>query len=710
MLKDLHLLPVYDSAEHDLVRELQVPLLKNSTDYLRGVGFFTSGWLRLASHGMATFIENGGKARIILSPIMEMSDWESLQMGEAAKSDLELKAVLEKRVIALRASLEKDTLNALAWMIADGVLEMRFALPRTVASMGNYHDKVGVFRDEEGSAVAIHGSLNDSVQGSLNGEAFSVFVSWVNGQLPYLQKHIDRLEALWDGRNPQFRVCLLPDAIRDQIVQLRTTEKRPYSLPADGNSTMASLPGLHCPITLHPYQEAAISSWKSAGCRGLFEMATGTGKTFTALAATVDRHVELGKVALVVLVPYLHLLEQWERNCRDFGFTPVLCSSKHGKWQIDVKSRIQDFNLGVTSNICILAVHMTAASKRFQDAIAGLKPDTLLLVGDEAHGLGSKELRNGLTPRAGMRLGLSATPRRWYDDEGTQAILEYFGKTCFEFPLEKAIGPYLTPYRYFPQLISLTDEEAEEFEDLTVRISVLAKTQQHNPDTADKIKHLLIKRARIIGGAEQKLPKLLELIQEVVDTNQRNNQETRDILVYCAPGKHLDVLHAVSRMGLRCHEFVCTVSLAERETLLDQFAKGEIQVLVAIKCLDEGVDIPSTRIAFVLASSTNPREFVQRRGRVLRRASGKTEAIVHDFIVVPPAERIGIKRDADISILKREMPRFAEFASAACNEFQARSEIREILNQYELLNLLDEKPWDVYRTLKQWDWCIDEQD
>lgn len=709
MLRELKLLQVYDSAEFNLVRDLQVPLLQHSIDYLRGVGFFTSGWLRIASQGMADFVQHGGKARVVLSPVLEKRDWEALQFGAEARFDEVLKAILAQRVNDLQLSLETDTLNALAWMIADGVLDIRFAVSRVVDYPGNYHDKVGVFRDENGDYVALHGSLNDSVQGSLNGEAFSVFTSWGEGQTPYLQKHVLRLESLWNDQNPQFRVCQIPEAILEQIVQLRTTANRPYSIP-DRSAFLEQPTGPHCPVTLHPFQQVAITNWEKAGCRGVFEMATGTGKTVTSLAAAVERYRALGRLAIIVLVPYLHLLEQWERNCRGFGFNPILCSSKHGKWQIEVKSQIQDFNLGTTSSLCILAVHMTAALPKFHSAICRLNPENTLLIGDEAHGLGSKQLRNALTTRAGMRLGLSATPRRWYDDEGTETIFSYFGQTCFEYSLDDAIGKYLTTYQYFPQLVSLSDDEMKEYEDLTAKITILAKALEHDAEARDKLKKLLLQRARVISSAEEKLPTMIRLLKSIIVDNNHNGQETRDILIYCAPGSHREVLQAVSSLGLRCHEFVHDVCLSDRERLLQQFATGDIQVLVAIKCLDEGVDVPSTKTAFILASSTNPREFVQRRGRILRLAEGKSESVVYDFIVVPQYGRLALKKETDVSILKREMPRFVEFASSAQNQFQARSAVRDMLDGYEMLNLLDEKPWDVYHNLKQWDWSSDEQD
>jgi len=701
MLPDLTLLPVYDSEYYDLIRDLQVPLLTHTKNYLRGVGFFTSGWLRLASQGIASLIAKGGYARVVLSPILDKADWEAFKFGETAKTDAVLRKALSRNIDELAKTLQHDTRNALAWMIADGVLEFRFAIPRDRMSAGDYHDKVGIFIDGHGNRVAVHGSLNDSIKGSLNGEAFSVFKSWDAGQAPYVEMHQTRLEALWNNQNQQFRVYCIPDAIREKFIQLRTSPDPPYTRPA---SYQVSSVSPHCSAKLHDYQQTAIDAWRQAGYRGIFEMATGTGKTITSLAAATAVYQEHGRLAVLILVPYLHLLEQWERNCQQFGFTPILCSGEHGRWQIDVKSAIQDFNIGVMSNLCVLAVHKTAAIDRFASAIRRLPVENTLLIGDEAHGLGATHMRKALTESAGLRLGLSATPRRWFDDEGTDTIFRYFGPTCFEYSLDQAIGKFLTPYEYYPQLVSLTDDEVDLYDEFTQKIIAIASAAEHDQDARERMQKLLLQRARIISSAQHKLPALLKLLRRMQDEYRQRGDEPTGILIYCAPGGHKSVLQAVAALGFRCHEFVHEVSLSEREQLLAQFDAGDIQVLVAIKCLDEGVDVPSTRTAFVLASSTNPREFVQRRGRILRRAPGKERAVIYDFLVVPPPERLELKIGADVSILQREMPRFVEFASSATNQFSARSAVRDILDRFEMLNLLDEKPWDVYHTLKRWDW------
>ncbi|MFA4835144.1 MAG: DEAD/DEAH box helicase family protein [Dehalococcoidia bacterium] len=704
MLRSLDLQPVYDSADHDLVQDLIVPLLANSQLYLRGVGYFSSGWLRLAVQGLSRLVENGGKAKIVVSPIMEKSDWEAIQRGDDARHNDVLRSVLEKSIESLATALETDTLNALAWMICDDVLDFRFAVAREGFAGGDYHDKVAVFTDELGDRVAIHGSFNDSVKASLNGEAFSVFKSWEDGQKPFVEQHHRRLDELWERGNRQFKVFRIPEAAREKLIKLRSKDSRPYHLPPRIEPTsMSGRDEPHCSVRLYDYQKEAIQSWTSSNCQGVFEMATGTGKTFTSLACAINRYETLGRLAVVIIVPYLHLIDQWKDNCEAFNFRPILCSSAHSNWQLQVKQKIQDFNIKAVDNICILAVHKTAATGGFAKAVSGLKPESTMLIGDEVHGLGSKVLRQAMISNAGMRLGLSATPKRWFDDKGTEAMFSYFGPICVEFPLEKAIGQYLTRYEYRPELVSLSEDEMQQYEALTSRIAKLVKMNAGTEDMDDRLKILLMERATLVSSAVEKQQRLVAILKQLMQEADKEGRELRHILVYCAPGSHRDILTAVAHLGLRCREFVHTVPMDERQKILTQFTKGDVQVIVAVKCLDEGVDIPATRMAFLLASTSNPREFVQRRGRVLRLADGKEKATIYDFIVVPREDLVPLKRDVDASLLKREMPRFAEFACSASNEFEARTKIRPILDQYEMLGLLDQRPWDIYHKLAKAD-------
>lgn len=700
MLRTLRLLHVYDSADHDLVHELLVPLLKHSVEYFRGVGFFSSGWLRIASYGIAGLIENGGKAKFVVSPMLEKKDWDAFLLGEEAKHEIWLKQILEKNINDLAIALEQDTRNTLAWMVADELLEFKFAIPRDFSSIGDYHDKVGIFTDQNNDQVAIHGSFNDTIRGSLNGEAFSVFKSWENGQKTYVSTHKDRLYRLFYHGNNQFIVYTIPQTARSSFLRLRSSAARPYHLPLHSKITIPDYRREpQSSIKMYDYQQEAVTSWVANDCHGIFEMATGTGKTITSLSAAINRVEILGKLILIILVPYLHLLVQWQRVCEKFGFITILCSGKHSGWQRDVFSKIQDFNIGVLKSVCIISVHNTATTDKFKKATQQAPSQFTMFIGDEIHALGARNMQKALLFDSTMRLGLSATPHRWFDDIGTRALLEYFGEVCFEFPLEDAIGKYLTPYEYNPIPIQLLEDELAEYGFLSSKISTLL-TQRENEDqeTLEALKMLLIRRTQIIASAQKKYPALLTMLSERIENAKNIGEDIRGILVYCAPGTHKDVLKSVSSLGLKCHEFVHTLSLNNREKILEQFAKGTIQVLVAIKCLDEGVDIPSTRIAYFLASTTNPREFVQRRGRILRRFEGKTKAEIYDFVVLPEPPS-NFNRDLGKSILRREMPRFTEFASSALNEFEARVVVRQLLNQYGMLHLLDERPWDVYHEL-----------
>lgn len=694
MLRDLNLHPVYDSSEYDLVADLIVPLLANSVAYHRGVGFFTSSWLRLAAQGLAKLAENDGRAKLVMSPVIERRDWEAIQLGEKAKADDVVMRLLQRRVEDLRKSLEEDTLNTFAWLIADGLVDIQFAVSRNVEELGMYHDKVAYFVDGNDDAVAIHGSFNDSMQGTLNGEAFSVFRSWDQGQSPFVSQHKDRLMRLWNDQNAQFHVVALPEAIRSQIVSLRNTATRPYRLPAQPSAFVRGNDSLSIPVSLFDYQQAAIASWNVSGCRGIFEMATGTGKTYTALAAAVDKSKQLDQLACVILVPYLHLVSQWEEHCRRFGFAPVLCSGSHPGWQSRLRSAISDFKLGVP-HICVLAVHNTAAGEEFSRMIRELAPETCLLVADEAHALGAQHMRAALHDVAGMRLGLTATPRRWYDEEGTAALLRYFGSVCYEFTLEQAIDrQFLVPYHYYPIAVTLDADEEESVACLTRRIAMLARQPERSLEEQEEMDRLFRERARVLASAKAKDDVVLAAMRRHMEDRRRAGKSVRDILVYCAPGRHRHVLKRVAELGLTCHEFVHDVTPRERTRLLREFGAGRLQALIAIKCLDEGVDVPSTQQAFFMASTTNPREFIQRRGRVLRRAAGKDSASIWDCVIVP-----SVNSSADVAgyLLRREMPRVAEFTAAAVNKYGARDVLRPYLDRYQMLHLADMKPWDVYR-------------
>lgn len=688
MLSDIDLLPVYDSSQFNLITDLQVPLLKESNFYMRGVGFFTSGWIEMAIEGIIPFIGNGGKAYFITSPILDPKDREAIIEGKKAITDVKIYNILLSQCDDIMTSISSKKRQLLSWLIADKVLTFKFALPRNNDIDSLYHDKVGIFSDAAKNIVAIHGSINDSAKACFNGEGLSVFKSSDLGQKPYVEMHSRRLQSLWDNENSQFYVSNFPPELTDQMSSECKETQRPYSFPKDVNI----IP------TLRDYQNEAIKAWWDQGGCGIFEMATGTGKTFTALGAFQFAFLKKKRLAAVIIVPFLHLMEQWGESCRKFGLSPVFCSSTNENWQIELQKQIFNFKNKFTNQLCIISVHKTASSEKFIRHINKIPSENAIFIGDEVHNLGATHLCRALENTIQFRLGLSATPHRWYDETGTERIRHYFGDICFEYPISKAIEEkQLVPYDYYPTFVTLTDEEKSEYNVITEKISHYSGKDLKVEDK-EKLKFLLLKRARILGSAENKLPELLKLLQKAIHDNKDGIKGIRGILIYSAIGKIKEIVKPVASLGLRCACFDSTIPLNKREILLKEFTSGEIQVLIAMKCLDEGVDVPATQTAYILASSTNPKEFVQRRGRVLRPSENKKDASIFDFIIFPEHDFFS---ENDKSLVKREMPRFAEFTADARNKFEARSTISSTLIKNGLGLLMDLKPWDIYKKIKE---------
>ena len=690
MLDKQFIKEIYSSDEESLTDAFISPMLSCSIEYWRGVGFFTSGWIRTVCNGIINLTKNGGKAFIVTSPNLNESDIESIKFGEEAKKSKIIHRKLSESIDDLREEIDTNTLNVLSWMISDEILNFKIAIP-ILNNNADYHDKIGVFIDEVGNKVVYHGSYNDSIQGSINGESFSVFKSWNEGQNIYAQTHYNKLYKLWNYGNKQFNVIEIPKAIKENLIKLKNNE-RPYN-----NSNYKNKSIFNNKIKLRDYQKEAIKNWKNENYMGLFEMATGTGKTITALSAANEIYIKDKKLVTLIIVPFLHLLEQWKLNCNLFGIEPLLCSGEHTGWDRKLLLKIEEYKFFKNEHLCIITVHKTSTSEKFiKYTNKIIEHNDCLLIADEAHGLGSKHLRRSLNTKIKYRLGLSATPKRWYDDEGTDYLINYFKCICFKFDLENAIeSGFLTKYNYYPTLLELTEDEKEIYQQYTNQIKKIKGFK--DKVTEDKIKKLLILRSKIINEAENKIPILINLLKEKIKTASLKNNEINHILIYCAPGQHKIIMKIVAELGLRCLDFVQDVNLKKRSELIERFTNGDIQVLIAIKCLDEGVDIPSTKIAYFLSSTTNPKEFIQRRGRILRLSPNKNKAELYDFLVVPNINDSINKSEIDIALLKREMPRFSEFSLLAANQFEARSKIIDLLDAFEMTNLFDKTPWDIYK-------------
>ncbi|WP_373542590.1 DNA phosphorothioation system restriction enzyme [Chamaesiphon sp.] len=450
-------------------------------------------------------------------------------------------------------------------------------------------------------------------------------------------------------------------------------------------------PQLPTDLQLRSYQQQAVSNWFKNQGRGTLKMATGSGKTITALAIAHQLYQQIGLQVLVVICPFRHLVTQWGRECEKFNLQPILaCESIH-KWQSKFSYQLARIHTGQQKFLTIVTTNETLITPGFQSQLKYL-PDRTLMIGDEVHNLGAKKRESSLPRNVGLRLALSATPERHYDDIGTQNILDYFGDILQpEFTLKDAIAcGALVHYLYYPILVELTPDESDRYLKLTRAISrkLLYNSQnrrsQDEFDTPD-LTPLLMQRARLIGAAANKLVALKTLMQARLDTSHT--------LFYCGDGSSdstqqlTAVTHLLgTELGYRVNTYTAATSLPEREQLRHQFESGELQGLVAIRCLDEGIDIPAIKHAVILASSSNPRQFIQRRGRILRPALGKDRATLYDMVVLPPEldrGTLAIERN----LLKKELLRLIEFADLADNAAAARTQLLTLQKRYGLLDI-----------------------
>ncbi|MEG5053334.1 MULTISPECIES: DNA phosphorothioation system restriction enzyme [unclassified Microcoleus] len=444
-------------------------------------------------------------------------------------------------------------------------------------------------------------------------------------------------------------------------------------------------------LQLRQYQRVAVANWFANQGRGTLKMATGSGKTITALAIATELYNKINLQVLLVICPYCHLVNQWARESEKFGLKPILAFDSARSWQNKLAAGLYEVRSGDRAFLTIITTNATLMGDSLRSQLRYF-PEKTLIIGDEVHNLGAPRLGESLPRNIGLRLALSATPERHFDEQGTEAILDYFGPVLQpELTLADAIRQKaLVHYLYYPILVELTEAETRKYSRLTQKIG-WALWGDEKVEENDALTTLLMQRARLIGAAANKLVALRELMIHRLDTAHT--------LFYCGDGalegggrrnnnRQLTETAKLlgSELGYRVNTYTAATPLAERERLRQQFESGELQGLVAIRCLDEGVDIPAIRNAVILASSSNPRQFIQRRGRILRPHPGKERATLFDMIVLPPdlgRETLEVERN----LLRKELKRFLEFADLADNAGEARVKLLQIQRHYGLLDI-----------------------
>jgi len=703
-LKDLSIRDEYRSDSCNIIEDFYVPCLERATRYDRAVGFFSSSSMASVSQGLTAFIRSGGQMRLVTSPKLSQDDIEAIVQGLKQRDEVISAALMRELAVELPKILQ-DRLQALSWLLSQGLLEIKLAVPRTLRKLGLYHEKLGIFADQDGHLVAFAGSANESASALIdNFECLEVYCSWDQGVRQRALRKAEHFHNLWVNQTQNVEVVAFPEAVAQKLIDRYCPDQSPTQEPkaagTEGTYHLipSGIPRLPKHLTLRPYQQEAVNNWFKNEGRGTLKMATGSGKTITALAIAAELYQKCQAQnkplqALLIVCPYRHLVTQWAEEARKFGLQPILAFDKVQTWQKELQSQLMDVSLGSRPFVSVITTNATLMRDTLQSQLAFF-PQWTLVIGDEAHNLGAKRLEQSLPDNnPSLRLALSATPERYFDEEGTEKLFEYFGSVIQpEFTLKDAIASgALTPYTYHPLLIELTEAEIEVYADLTAKIGrALAIGKGSETDEA-MLSALLVKRARLVGSAANKLTALQELMAD--------RTRTRHTLFYCGDGsvedevseESLRQLEAVMRLlqediGYRVQPYTAETRLEEREELRYQFESGLLQGLVAIRCLDEGVDIPAIQTAVIMASSSNPRQFVQRRGRILRRSQGKERAELFDMIVVPP-DLGGELFEVEKKLLKSELKRFAEFADLALNRAQAREALLPLQRKYDLLEL-----------------------
>ncbi|QTC41502.1 DEAD/DEAH box helicase family protein [Bacillus sp. V3] len=668
-LHDIDLKYKYRSDNDKIHRDFYEKCLRESTHYDRAVGYFTSGSLSVIAKGLEEFIERDGRIRMIANPYLTEEDVAAIRLGYKAKGDVITQALMRQIQIS-EETIRNDALNTLAWLIYQDKLDIKIAFTKNNSL---YHEKFGVFYDQWGNRVAFSGSANETVGGIQNNfEKIDVF--WRENDLERIDDMQSDFENLWTDNTNGLTIMDIPNIVKDVISGYKKEGKK-ISTPVNV-------------IKPRPYQQEAIDAVVQNNWHGILEMATGTGKTITSLLISNEFYKQRGRIFLVIIVPFTHLVGQWEKNCQEMNYKNFTHSFGNKKsWVNKLQTDVRDFNLGLIKQHVVITTYRTAASSEFNSLMEKVRGKSFLIA-DECHYFGVKSLRENKLGNLEAKIGLSATPERWWDEDGTRFIEDFFGPPVYEYDMKQAIdNGALTEYIYYPLIVGLTDEEIERYEKLTKRLIHLFSDEKANKEEISEVNR---KRSLLISKAENKKDALFTMF------DQKDRAEVSHTLVYCAPGEVDVITGKLAQLGYRVHRFDSKVPLEERTKILESFDLGAIQILVAIKCLDEGVDVPSTKTAYFLASTSNPREFVQRRGRILRKYPNKNLATIYDFIVLPDNSAEQMYK----SVASKELPRFAEFSRFAINNFNAREVVGCELRKYSLEYLMDKLPWEVYREFK----------
>lgn len=731
MFRKLELKTNYTSEADNLYTDFFLPSLREAVTYQRAVGFFSLGVLLNTPAAMSTLVANEGRVELIFSKLVAPEDFKAIQAGAAMPWTPDELPDFEALIAENSGSLLEYRVRLLAWLFSTGRLEMKVA----VRPKGMFHQKIGLLTDKIGDVLSFSGSMNETMSAldpRFNSEEITVFRSWKLGQKDYVDNHAANFARLWSGETGSATiVCALPEAIEqglsfvmEQFSESPTAREESDRVKAflarhasgglreseDGGFVYDDLPMVPrtlrgAPFSMRDHQLEALRAWSANSYNGILELATGAGKTMTAIYAATKTVEANEGIALVVAVPYQDLADQWCEELKLFNIHAVRCYGSRSEWEPVVQAYLRRNRDQQKEFIAVVVVNRTLKTDHFQAFAKQLDTRRLFFIGDECHHHGSRGYVNKLLPGAKFRLGLSATPFHYLDDEANQRLSEVYDRSVFQYSLADAVhDKVLTPYEYHPIPVTLTPKEAQDYLELSDQIArafSAAKSDMGGPG-GQRLKSLLMKRARLIGAAENKMVELNRLLDQ-----QRVAPHS---LFYCSDGRTLSdddddegeedrvgpaqaevkqrhaVAQALVKRGVRVSPFTSDENRWQRREILRQFKDGDTEAMVAIRCLDEGIDVPACRTAYLIASSRNPRQFIQRRGRILRRSPGKESATIYDFVVVLPENNVPDQNLA-VDFLRNELGRVADFARNSLYPVSSIEPLMPWLQRYDLEHL-----------------------
>lgn len=706
--------------------------LENSFFFDIELGYFNSAAISVLAGSFATFISNGGKMRMAINQIVSADDKKAITEGLQGGVNLSLDLTDWK---ALRSSLDEygeHFFKCLAFLIQEDRIELQIIKPKSTSGIA--HTKKGQFVDLEGTIVGFSGSANFTLGGLFNNlEEINIFLSTspdsvIQKKLSNQKDHFNRIMSKSEDEIEYLSPSELQEAILStyggqDIEDLLNVERklkeykkalRPKKVLIEGDEPSPEFPYSSGP---REYQKQAFENWKKNNQKGLFAMATGTGKTITSLNCLLEIYKRCGYYMAIILVPTITLVNQWEDECRKFKFSRIIkVFSKNPKWKdrielIKMEEKMRKENENPKSFI-IISTYASFTREAVFELLNSFDRKKVLLIADEAHNMGSPQILKRLNKIIYLRrIGLSATPERQYEPQTNDKIFSFFGakeQFTFEYSMEDAIkNGVLCKYYYFPHMVRLTETEMDEYIDLSIRISKYFNYSKECFDKQDEVlKRLLLARKRIIHKAQNKVG----VFRSIMEERFKEKGDLKYSLIYVPEGNKPDYIEdsdifdkheQIEDDALSDHlidVFTQVVSdidkyvtvkrfvsgQADRDAVLRDFASGKLQVLTSMKCLDEGVDVPRSEMAVFCASTGNPRQFIQRRGRVLRTHPDKHMAVLHDLVVIP---EVGSNCDSfkmEQILLRNELIRVKNFAMLSENPSYSQIELGPVMRHYGL--------------------------